>query len=254
MPNRPSPAQRAALKPYVESGMLSIVSELAKKLTAPYWWYDPTLPDSERILGGGTMCFVHTGERILGVTAGHIHAECVNALATVPGLACQVGGHSFNPERNLIDVDQDLDLAVYGFSEIEVNAARADVHFAPCWPPSDTAALPYMVCGWPWMLSESDGGQTHHSFVHFIAKQTDRTDRNLIITVGPSTSVPWGTTALPEGTNLGGMSGGPVYQINDGLTVLSLVGVVYEYHVGFELVRARPLSLVNPGGSLCRLG
>jgi hypothetical protein len=199
------------------------------------------------------MCFVDTGARVIGITAGHIHAACIRALEAKPGLACQVGAHSFSPLRNIIDVDSDLDLATYAFSAIEANAARANVHSAMQWPPQDTAALPNMVCGWPWHIAESEGGKTHHSFVHFIAKQTDRTQRNIVIAIGPSTSVPWGETALPPDTNLGGMSGGPVYQINEtGLAALSLVGIVYEYHDGLEFVCARPLSFVNPDGTLAR--
>jgi hypothetical protein len=68
-----------------------------------------------------------------------------------------------------------------------------------------------------------------------------------------STSIGWGSEALPPGTDLGGMSGGAIYRLSETkLTELTLVGLIYEYSEESEYVLARPLSLVAEDGSIIR--
>ena len=249
----PSPQQRAALRPYVESGFLGIVEKLAKEMTAPFWWSDPTVVEEMRQIQGGTMCFVHTGKQLLGVTAAHIHREFETKKTRQPALHCQVGGHTFEPEKYLFDIDDDLDIAVYHISEVQVAAARAHIHTAPSWPPINDPTQPHWVGGWLWNLAERDRDQVHHYFAHYIAKLTDHTERSTVVWIGKSTSVPWGNASIPTGANLGGMSGGPIYRLNEeGLSVLTLVGIVSEYSVALEYFRARPLSLLGDVGQIIR--
>src|SRR5438067_581434 len=107
-----SPEQQRGLKPYVDSGFLSVIEELMKKMTAPFWWYDPTLPRANQRIKGGTVCGVNTGKRILGITAAHVHNEYVLTKASRPKLHCQLGAMTFDPERQLVDSDDRLDIAV----------------------------------------------------------------------------------------------------------------------------------------------
>src|SRR5688572_18634264 len=123
-------------------------------MSAPYYWDEPERgPERRR---GGTMCFVHTGSRLLGITAGHIHQTIVERLRDGRSTWCQVGGHTFNPEARLIDCNIRLDLATYDVSEIQVNAVGADIHHAPLWPPTIDASDAYVVGGWPWTLSSRE--------------------------------------------------------------------------------------------------
>ena len=249
-PNRPSVEQAAKLRPYVQSGFLRALENLAKTMTAPYWWYNASLPEASRVVGGGTMCFVHTGKRLLGLTAGHIHRAYLAAKRADPELYCQVGGHSFDPDRCLIECRDDTrDLAVYAISDIQAAAVGAYVHAPASWPPAVTGSPPVLVCGWLWNLAVSEAQQTHHSFIHFITKLSDSTDRSIIALVAPSTSVPWGDAPLPKGANLGGMSGGPVYVLNEtGIQVLTLVGIISQY--AFETIRATPVTAIDPTGRI----
>jgi hypothetical protein len=68
------------LQGLVSRGYLYALEEGFRRLSAPFWWHDPQRGVSDR-LQGGTMCFVHTGRRLLGVTAGHIHKEIVDLRA-----------------------------------------------------------------------------------------------------------------------------------------------------------------------------
>jgi hypothetical protein len=247
-----SKEQQARLRGYVDSGYLYVIEALAKSMTAAYWWYDPAAPLSSRILKGGTICFVHTGERLLGITAEHVHSECVSVMAANRRIVAQIGSHTFEPERCLIDLDKPLDLAVYGLSEVQVSI-NATVHRAVVWPPAVEDELPFIVGGYPWTLTTSRDGESDHDFLHFIAPLSDRTKTRLVVVTRTSTSLPWGRRGLLLGTNRGGMSGGPLFQLHErGLRALTLVGVVSEYARDDEYIIARPLSLVDANGAILR--
>lgn len=246
-----TPEDREKLRPCVESGFLSVMEQIAKQMTAPYWWRDPTRPDQP--IQGGTLCFVNTGARLVGITAAHIHRAVMLAKANQPLTHGQVGGHSFDPERALVDIDDDLDIVVYALSEIQAAAARAHVHSPYSWPPTIDDKQAHIVGGWLWNLAENQGAEVTHYFAHYIAKLTDVTDRSLIVSIGTSTSVPWGKSRIPPGTNLGGMSGGPIYRLQERPLVLPhMVGITSEYHQGLEFVPGRPLSLVGADGRILR--
>ena len=236
----------------VDSGYIPAIEQWVKNRCAPLWWYDTARPKGMQFMKGATVCFVHTGTRLLGITAAHVHLECAAILRTDSRIACQLGAHSFDPERFLLAIDQELDLAVYGLSEVQVNATRAHIHHAPVWPPVVELSDAYVIGGWLWDLSEDGGDKVTHQFLHFIAHLDSASETTLGIVTGTSTSVPWGNNPLPPGTNLGGMSGGPVYRVSEGsgLTQLTLVGVTFEYHLTFEIAFARPLSLIDEEGAI----
>lgn len=244
------PEQLRHLRQLVQSGYLPTIEESAKRMTAPFWWYDPARPD-RTIIKGGTICFVHTGERLLGITAAHVHGACVDELRKNPAPGCQIGGHTFEPEKHLLSLDERVDLATYSLSEIQVAAARADVHYAPVWPPLINEEDVHIIGGWPWVLSVDGHGDSTHYFLNFAGKLSGTSDRHIGFATHTSTSVPWGGHAIRPGTNLGGMSGGPLYRVTErGLSTMTLVGITYEYQPSFELALARPLSLVNADGSV----
>ena len=92
---------------------------------------------------------------------------------------------------------------------------------------------------------------TTHSFLHIIARCEHVTEENIGVVTYTSTSHPWGPKGLPSGTQLGGMSGGAVYLVEeDPLTKIFLVGTIYEYQPGLEIMLARPFTLINPDGSI----
>ena len=160
---------------------------------------------------------------------------------------------TFEPESRLIQADHELDLATYDFSEVTANAVGVDVHFAPAWPPIVLDGDVGIVGGWPWSLSSAEIGTVAHQFLHFAVRLQVHSADGIGAAVFTSTSIPWGENALPLGTNLGGMSGGPVFRlVAEPIMHLRLVGIVYEYHTEFELILARPLTLVASDGSIGR--
>ena len=89
---------------------MAVLEQNAKELTAPFYWYGENPRTDEGEPSGGTVCFVRTGETLLGVSAAHVHRACVEFLESTPGPSCQIGGHSFSPADRIIDIDDVVDL------------------------------------------------------------------------------------------------------------------------------------------------
>lgn len=255
----PTSEQLGALRRLVATGFIPTVEQALKELTAPFFWYDPERRTRSRTMGGGTVCFVDTGVRFLGLTAAHVHRAYTKALERDPGLGCQIGGHSFRPFEHLIDIDDDLDLATYRLSEIQANAVGAYFHSPPAWPPepSEDDDL-VMVGGWPWRSVVEQAGSSTRDFVHFIGRSVGTSKNNLSVALHRSTSVPYGSRSLNPDLNLGGMSGGAMCVLRHLLNPLKvarqeLVGVVYELSPKLsDLTLARPLTRIAADGRLIR--
>ena len=199
------------------------------------------------------MCFVETGEALLGITAAHVHEACVAFLATSPDTSCQIGGHTFDPADRLIDIDDELDLATYKISAIQVSAAGSHVHTPTEWPPPPPGECHTLIAGFPWSMTEERTHSSTRSFISFIGKLTAESPRNLVMGLFKSSSVPWGRASLPRSANLGGMSGGPLYALRtEPVHHLELTGITSMYDQAAEVAYATPLSLVRPDGTLLR--
>ena len=222
-------------------------------MTAAFHWFGTAANGEVRLLDSASVCFVHTGERLLGVSAWHVHADAVAILESDPRASCQIGGCTFDPRERVIDASEYFDLVTYDISEIQVNQAGADIHHAPEWPPQLGAAGLVLVGGWIDDLREEGDDETTHQFLHVAAYCDAVTERQIGVPLYKSSSQPWGDSPLLAGTELGGLSGGPVFQVvEDPLTKLYLVGVVFEYSPVYEIALARPLTLIKSDGRIRR--
>ena len=243
----------AAYRQLAESGAMAVLEQNAKELTAPFYWYGENPRTDEGEPSGGTVCFVRTGETLLGVSAAHVHRACVEFLESTPGPSCQIGGHSFSPADRIIDIDDVVDLVTYNLSDLQVTAAGAYAHSPTSWPPISDDTEDVYVGGWLWSMTDDSTHESTHSFISFVGKLTAQSSRNLVMGVFKATSVPWGNGSLPPNANLGGMSGGPLYAIRtDPLMCLELIGITYKYGQDSETAYARPVSLIQSDGRLIR--
>ena len=70
------PRALGATDPEVRGSTLSVVSGLAECMCAPFWWSVAKPEDTAAwILHNGTICYVDTGSRRIGITASHVYKE-----------------------------------------------------------------------------------------------------------------------------------------------------------------------------------
>jgi hypothetical protein len=230
-----------------------------KQSCAPLWWDEPERTREEERRKVATVCLVHTGQRLLGITAHHVHRQLAARLEAGLTDWCQLGAHVFKPIERLIDGDQTIDLATYELSEIVLGGIGRHAYRAPSWPPPvpKQGTLGF-VGGYPFELSsdiergESGHPERQHKFLHFFTQFDECDNSSIGARVNLERTQAWTRDALPEGTLLDGMSGGPVLHFPDvgSLTTIGLAGIVFGHF--FSTIQARPLSLVAPDGTLIR--
>src|SRR5688572_24368231 len=120
-----SPEFKARVDRLVGTGYLKVLEDMVKSMCAPFWWSSRTREQAARVVGSGTICFVNTGTKHIGVTADHVFADYLKSKEMFPDVECQFGGNRFSPEDYLIDrsSENELDLATFTVPEVFVSAS-----------------------------------------------------------------------------------------------------------------------------------
>lgn len=201
------------------------------------------------------MFFVKLGGRTVGVTAAHVHRKVCRLRARDQTPWCQVGGHTFSPEVALLDIDDALDIATYSISDVALSAIGGHAHDPPAWPPLVSEHDLILPSGFPSALSQAGPNEGTHMHVWFACRAQVSGEDQLGAPSFTRTSVPVGAQGLPPDTPLYGMSGGPVFRLEeDGLSTMTIVGLVHEYHEQFEIFLIRPLTRILTDGRIRRDG
>ena len=188
----------------------------------------------KQMIDNGTYSLIDTGRRRLLVTCHHVWEAYLDCRKTNPDtvLAINLGDGdasvAFNfPERQLIDADADLDLAVFDFELSQIQVNKIQINHQKDWFP---------IRNWP-IPKASDG--EHMALMGFPAKRVKK--KGMLCTFRTQV-LPFKIThvgdkqiyILNEGHNvevfndikgwLGGLSGSPAYTFSHGGA--SLVGFV----------------------------
>jgi hypothetical protein len=210
------------------------------------------------------------GEGLFGVTAAHVIRGMEKACALPGPVACQIGDDvRFDPggKHGLIAIDDDIDLATFRISAMEVRSIGKTVltGYQKEWPPSPPqrdrgvtyAGFPGVSQLW---LSRREisfgicpGGG--------VASSVSETDVSSLIERQHMMDV-MATGLPPEDFDFRGISGGPMLTMieNKGLRSWQLAGVLYEGPnpsddaaqaiAGLEIIRARRAHFLLPNGNL----
>ncbi len=245
--------QRAGLDRLERAGYTPIIRDWAKACSVPFWWHDPDGAVGSAVVANGTMTFVKTGKRTLGVSALHVLAGFRDAVkGSGKPLVCQLGAITFQPDSRVVDESPRFDLVTFDMSDVIVSGARATAHEAPAWPPPQPADQQLVIAGgFPGNYRIEKEGSTSYAFLTYITRIKQSTDEHFALYLNtPEAHAPPGVPIVAN-PDLGGASGGPVFRISEaGLDTLRLVGVIYEASQAYELVFARPLNLVDAHGRI----
>jgi len=245
-----------------KSGYFDTYSGMAKNMAAPFFW-GVGQGDDAKVLANGTMCYVNTGQKHIGITCDHVYE---GYLADVQrygdDLEAQFGNSTVRPERQLIDrsPEGELDLAIFHVPEVLVSASRENYHHnALEWPP----ALPregdvVLYGGFPQSLRNQTTGQVQSKFQFFVGKIQDVNEDRIVLAPQADTVYWPGHEGEQINKSFGGQSGGPVYRVIDAdpsrgevVDRLQLVGII-DRTWNAEAVFARPALHVLPDGKIRR--
>ena len=220
---------------------MNVLRNLVRSHTCPFWWFDESVPLGKSILHNGTICFVNTGNEILGITANHVYEGYLVDKDKNPLLVCQIGGVTVEPEKYVTRVFPELDLISFSLPSVLVAGTHVIIHNAASWPPPKLKEGDLVVLGgYPGARRVERTGKVDFDFVSFIGCISQSSDDHISIYINiPESYWPQGES-VGEKPDLGGASGGPVFLLKtEPFETIEYAGVIYECGQDFELIFAR---------------
>lgn len=247
------PAEKLAIDNAERAGYLPALRSQARAVCVPFWWHGVAENGAYKILNNGSVTFVDTGVRQFAVTADHVVAGYLAALAQNRTITCQLGGSTFELGNRLIDRDARLDIATFEVSEPLVGAAGGYFHHPLDWPPPAVQEGDVVFAGgYPGELREEHLATADLPFQWYLGRAGNFTERSLSFYLDPENVHRPLMPGASLNRDIGGMSGGPVFQfVQQPLERLVQVGVIREGQFG--LLLATPLLHVRADGTLQRI-
>lgn len=247
------PQRKIALDRAEAAGYLPHIRAIAQNATAPIWWSRSSSPIGSAVLHNGTATLINTGEKTICVTAGHVYSKYLAHKKEFNDLECQIGSVRINLEDYFVDHNVDLDLATFEISPVLLAASRASAHGAPKWPPTRLLESEIVILGgYPGLLRIEQPGQLGTPFVSFLARVAQTSANHSAIQLNLEDAYwPDGSGGLAPASELGGMSGGPLFRYcTEPVEYFEIVGFIYEASKSFGIIFARHASCIDGSGRI----
>ena len=231
------------------------MSKLAESTCAPFWWsIAKEAGTPARILNNGTISYVDTGTRKIGVSASHVYQRYLGHVAQngSPAIECQFGGSTIYPEQVLIDQSAEWDIVTFAIPEVFVGASARNPkthHCAQKWPPERVRQSDVVLYGGgPGTLREERGSVADFPFQWVVGRVGDVAQNNVVVEPDFAT-MQWQGGETND--NPGGWSGGPVFRVVEDTAIarLELIAFISEF-VSEQAVLARHGDVVLSDGRL----
>lgn len=210
-----------------------VYRNILKTSCAPLYWYRTDRKDLS-ILHNGTVTFVKTPDRLLGVTAAHV-LRAYLADANRGGIRLQImNGLVDDMPSRIIHMSERLDIATFAVDESLLQSLGKEIvplaNWPPC-PPQEGRGI--MLAGYPAVERAAESNRV--AFGLFTALVVARTVTDMQITwlIEPETRLANAKIpAPPSQYGLGGVSGGPLiswFESENHIATYALAGIITEH-------------------------
>jgi len=222
---------------------------------APVFWHRRAAADTTEICDNGTLTFVNTGKRLLGVTAAHV-VEGFNTAKASREITLQVMNAELEGGFDVIDIDPNLDVATISLNLGFLKKLGKAVVPLEGWPPlAPEEGRGIMLAGYPG-LDRLTLPTKQVSWGLFTAMSIARRVTNHQITWllerehgVPHPHIP----DLPPNRALGGISGGPLiawFETPSHVIYPRLGGIISQASAALENVVARRADFIQADGRI----
>lgn len=219
---------------------------------------------NERVLHSATMTLIELDVPI-GLTCVHVLAEFERLTAAHGRAGCQLGNVDFPLAANLIEANEDLDVATFSLEGVDLGKVHSGapkgfgIHVPPNWPPrcaseGDRTSLG----GFPgrFRREEGDRGLVFPTFsVYGTPVAVSEPDRILVRFEREYWVAAEGDLEVARSTKaLGGLSGGPVFVERN--LHFEFAGIATDFSPSFDLLRCCPATVIGIDGKIhrCQMG
>lgn len=219
---------------------------------APLHWENRT---GSNLPTNGSAFVVKTDTSLFGVTAKHVCDAFEEQAEEGGSTVCKIYNLEVDLRRRLISRGKQCDLATFEIGASEL--ARLDRRTVP-WPPAiPPVGKAVLFAGFPGLgkrLSES--GLILTFGVGVSMTRVDGNSENDISMVRPPDDEVIdvvGKGLPPRCVDMGGMSGGPVFAVLEdagGIISWALAGVIYEYGITFDIIKAVKADRIGDDGTI----
>lgn len=231
----------------------SFYRDILRACCAPIYWFD--LEDAQaRILNSGTVTFVQTPERVIGITAAHVVRGYLNDRET--HRVCLQVMDAVVDQIDIIAISDENDIATIVIKNPLFDTIGKNIEPLTCWPPKvPQEGYGIMLAGYPGI----DRVVPTHLEVNwglFTAIGVSRrvTERQITWVVERDHAIQTDVMpSLPAHHLLGGISGGPLIAFFETANYLSyyvIAAIVSQSHEGLENVVAKRADCIRADGSI----
>jgi len=254
------PISRAQAEELLKSGLGDVHRDILRKSCAPLYWH---LPNGQ-CLNNGTMTFLRTPKKLLGVTAEHVLSAYENCPHDQKILRL-MNAHIIDLSERIIDRSPDLDLATIEIDEIILKSAGKEIvplELSPQLPQEDKGV---MLAGYYENGRIADEPPNVINFGLFTCNEVIRritnTQISIVLNRDDMIDIPKIET-LPQNYNLSGISGGPLiahFETPSNLSYYRLAGIIglqpaYESSdFAIERIIAARADMIMESGKICRV-
>lgn len=231
----------------------NVYRDILKKSCAPIFWFDRDNED-EGVLHNGTLTIVETPQLVIGVTAAHVVRTYEHNSREI-----RVRLQFMNTvvdELEIIAISDRLDLATIAVDADLLGRLGKDIVPLNSWPPqAPREGLGIMLAGYPG-IDRLEPKPLEIDFGLFTALGIARRVTDEQITWIPEQDFYVDhpdITQLPEGHDLGGISGGPLiglFETENHVAHYCLSGVISQVHPKFGNVVAKRADFIQDDGSI----
>jgi hypothetical protein len=251
-------------------GALAELSQVTLALCIPLHWHDRRLPWPKPVTGASSFV-LGFDEGLVLVTAAHVYRAYERGVLKNPHLVCQLRTHVLDLRGQLIDIDDDLDIATFRLARAALDEIGGHAVPIEKWPlPEPIEGRGLSLAGFPECIREvyADGSGMFQAYgAQPVVENVS--DRQIWTTYDPTRDVPLSddVPAPPLGFNMSGCSGGivlmPEWKPSDAAWRLQPVGLIRAGSHDMQVDADRPpidhifiarLNRLRPDGSIDREG
>jgi hypothetical protein len=247
-------------KEIMAGDLADVCRDILRKCCAPIYWFDRRCKDG-RILNNGTVTFVQTPERLLGVTAAHV-LNAYMAEAKKMDLRVQIWDAEIGDLNDrIIDISDKYDLATFCLDDGVMTSLGKESQPLANWPPQPPQeGRGIMLAGFPAVeRKEMDDSVEFGLFTALVIARTV-TDIQITWRIEPEAQLANVRVAPPPPLyGIGGASGGPLVtwlESESHIATFTLGGIITEhpnyeeneFHI--ERVIATRADLIKPSGHI----